>query len=721
MTAASISLQETLQRLARQKSSRLLGQQLDKRISEREKEERKEEETQSKAISDISRICAMPMRVDLTPEQIEVYCRNNMNAQAYEEGRRLFPKQVQALFEYEYLDGVVGGLVVGGGKTLIGFGIANIAYSKGLRKIMMLFPPPLLEQMSAKGLKEARQMLGVRFPVHVLGGKTAKIRKAMVDSDRPGVYLVPYSLLSAKDAESILEGIRPQLVIADESHRLNNRNSARTRRLMKCVHYLKSEMVLLSGTLLSKAPIEHHHLIRQALKDYCPLPHSVGLAKEVSDFIDAKSGSIFVAADSDLSGRMNATSVMTPFVDWANRHGYTRYYTNLEGFRKSYQLRFRTTPGVVISDGEFLGTSLTIRNLAPKEEEANCLKKYGESFAKLQMMIKDIEEAMITPDGDELSHAMLSWSWLTQLASGTFISHKWPTKESVMKKRRVSEDRALELLDLSRKHLEAQNEYNKELRQYLLYGKLDSGKDTPALIAKELNNPDNQLPIRLNVAWRKYQNANFAEIIQKEDEQVRVCSFKIDAAVDWCEKELPKGYGAVIWYIHQDVGLWAYEKLQEAGFDVIHCPATARGSKEVRDEANKNKILVASVGAHREGKNLQHLQYQYFIEFPRPAQWAEQVLGRLHRTGQQADELNADMYFVFAFEKMNFAACLNDSLFIHQTTGSKQKLIYCNYDPMPEVFPPDVMRERGLNTKILKPKDQKMFKDKFGVLDNTFN
>ena len=104
----------------------------------------------------------------------------------------------------------------------------------------------------------------------------------------------------------------------------------------------------------------------------------------------------------------------------------------------------------------------------------------------------------------------------------------------------------------------------------------------------------------------------------------------------------------------------------------------------------------------------------YVVQWPRQADKAEQLLGRTHRNGQTADELRVVRGDYTEFDFINFAACLNDALYIHQTTGTRQKMIYCNYDPLPKIFPSSVLRERGAEVRRLTIEQRKMMADKFG-------
>ena len=86
--------------------------------------------------SEINRICNLPFMVDMTKEQYEWYCRENILAEAYADGFRFFPKQAQAMLSFELFKGLVAPIGVGFGKTLVTLLCANKAYAWGTKKIL---------------------------------------------------------------------------------------------------------------------------------------------------------------------------------------------------------------------------------------------------------------------------------------------------------------------------------------------------------------------------------------------------------------------------------------------------------------------------------------------------------------------------------------------------------------------------------------------------------
>lgn len=663
--------------------------------------------------AEIKRICGIPVRSKLTPEEVDAYSEMVAQSEAYhQEGFRLFPDQAQALYEYEMLGGLVAPITVGGGKTLVALGIAGIAYAKGLRKMILLYPPQLTEELTKTAMRWVRKNIGINYPYHVLHGKSSAARKALAKSGKPGLYLFPYSLLSVKDTDELLNGIAPQIIIADESHRLANKSSARTRRITKAVEKFSPEFVTLSGTYTSKSIKDYSHLSRWCLRENNPLPNAPTMVEEWAILLDAAAGDVnSLAREMQGSGRAGP---ILPLVKWAQAQFPNESIpASLPGFRKAFKLRLSSTPGVVASAEQSLGTSLIIHNRPFDAGEAE--KTYGESWALLQKLIRDVADAYTTPNGDELSHALETWKWLDELSSGFYNELVWPTPQQYVQNRpQLTEEEGEAMLGLAKDHLESLKEYHKELRKFLADGRAKQGMDTPHLIGQEMyRNGAQNVPAYLYGLWKEAKDREFPGMPERISRGVRVCSYKVDDMVRWVLEYLPRNKGALVWYDHQEMGRWAYEELVRKGVDVLHCPAGDRGNRIMNDKGVADKVLVASYHAHGEGKNLQHFQEQYFLEFPRQARSAEQIIGRTHRTGQKADELTVNMSHFGVFEQMKFAACLNDALYIHQTTGTRQKLIYAGYDPVPKIFPPDVLRERGLSLLSNSAAQQRHLAERF--------
>jgi hypothetical protein len=205
----------------------------------------------------------------------------------------------------------------------------------------------------------------------------------------------------------------------------------------------------------------------------------------------------------------------------------------------------------------------------------------------------------------------------------------------------------------------------------------------------------------------------FGLLVERERRAHRVDAFKISTAVEWARCLHDAKEGGLLWFWHNAVGLWLRDACAEAGIPALYCPAGKEANQAIIDPANSSRPVIASIGAHHIGKNLQHFEHQLFVQWPRVATVAEQALGRTHRTGQQADELIVYRFDTTAFDTINFAACLSDSVYGHQTDDRK-KMVYANYDPLPRVFSPEFLREQGADPLSLTKEQRDMMEDLFG-------
>ena len=70
------------------------------------------------------------------------------------------------------------------------------------------------------------------------------------------------------------------------------------------------------------------------------------------------------------------------------------------------------------------------------------------------------------------------------------------------------------------------------------------------------------------------------------------------------------------------------------------------------------------------------------------------------------------------FDHLNLSACLVDALYIQQTTGTRQKLCYAGYNPLPKMYPEDFLRERGFtDVHRLDAATRQLLVERFGPLE----
>ncbi len=646
---------------------------------------------------EMARICSLPLVGMPGEEDVEIFCFDNLLAEAFDRGERLFPTQVAAVTAFQETGGGIFPIGVGWGKTGISIMCAEHAYRNRMRKILLMVPPQQISGLLKRHIPEWRRRVPISTPFHFLGGRGASARKSIAESGAPGVYVYPYSLLSATDAMSLLEVIRPDVVIADEAHNLKNPKAARTKRLL---HFLREQnpkpaLVAMSGTITTKNIGEYHHLAVLALRERCPIPRQASLTFFWGQILNADA----------ITPNGYAKAMMQPLLGWARSSFPAEQFRadQTESYRRAFRYRFTTAPGVVATGDEEIGVSLRLENI-------ECSQPGG----KLLELIEDVDERMVTPQGEPIDHALHCFKWRYELSAGFYNALVWPTEEELMKNRRISQPEAELLLLKAKKHQAALQEYHRALRDF--FKGSPPGLDTPREVGRSMSmHGDRHVGGLVYGLWRAVKDLDFEGRPERLSRPVRVDDFKIKQAIKWSE-EFGSG---LIWVYHQEMGTWAVEALKEAGIDALHAPAGADDLiEDVGDYGRGGKgdrIVVASMASHGTGRNLQAFQHQLFLQWPRSAQMAEQVLGRTHRNGQLADELVAHTLLTIEPDHVCRAASLNDAIYIQQTLGSRQKILICDYDPLPKIFSPEFLREQGTSPEMLNAEHRKMLKDLFAA------
>lgn len=654
--------------------------------------------------AEVQRICELPIDHGLSPEETDAFGLQFTNADQHAKGWRFFDIQAEAILNYMRFGGAFLPIGVGWGKTLVSLMVAELAFRKGLQKTMLLVPPDVCHQLLKTDIGWARRRVHLTVPFMSLYGKSMVQRRQIAGSGKVGCYIVPYSLLSTKDTitvedrPGVLDMINPDLIIADEAHKLKNRNTTRTKRLVNWIHNreVEPEMVAMSGTVTAKSIMDYHHLIGIALGANSPLPRQVMLAKEWASVIDA---------DSQFEPDEASTGPIKPLVDWAlDRFFDVDIPFSKAGFRKAYKLRLATAPGVAATGDTEIGTSLNIQT-RPVEGHTTC-----EGWSEVDRLMAQVNDAWVTPNGDEIEHAIHTFKWSFELTAGFYNELVWPDAASLAKRTGIGESEASDLIRAAKVHHEANQTFVRALRKFLQETSLP-GLDTPLLVTSNMARYGRaNVPLDLFDLWSAAKELEVEGMPTRDSRVVRLCDYKVKHALEWAEGI--KG-GKIVWYHHNAIGDWLTEMAKERGMNPVHCHAGAAGSKRILDHANADRLIIASITAHGTGKNLQHFEHTYFVQWPRPAIVAEQVLGRLHRNGQEADELLPQINTTTEFDALNFAACLNDALYIHQSTGNRQKLVYAGYDPLPTIFPSEVLRERGFQNRQLTKEQQEYLDEKF--------
>lgn len=608
--------------------------------------------------------------------------------------------QIDAIYTYQTYGGGMYPLSVGSGKTLVSLLIGHIAlHIRGHTKVLLLVPPEVIDQLLKQDIPWARRRCALDGTSFYPVAGSAQKRMDIATMSNPGVYIMTYSTISTATGFEVLKAINATCYILDEAHKVARPTSARTKRVFAVIREAEDqlrkegktahvEMAALSGTITKKSIADYAHLARQCLLANSPLPIHAQAISEWSEVLDV--------------GKYTTSTSQEQFqqlFQWALRAGakitstVESPKTQQELLREAHAHRMTTCPGVVMSSQQSVGCSLIIHWREPQMPTT-------EDGMKVRELMQKVAEEDVTPDGDEIDWAMHKWKWLWELSTGFYNQLIWPTPQQEMERaerrgKPITLYEAEQLIHQAQVHHELLQVYHRLLRHFLDANHIPSC-DSPALVAAEIVRQLEakelrpiRLPSELVDAYRQAREARFADLPERIGKPVRICDYKIRAAVDWCQERIDEKENGIVWHHHPEIGRWLCEQLKKAGIPHTYAPA---GSN---DAPYKTGVVIASY-AHGTGKNLQVHAQNLFLEVRREASIMEQTLGRTHRQGQKADEVHGDIFIANGFDLTMFSSILRDADYVQSSTTQIQKLCYATYDPIIPPVDPRLYVKLGL-------------------------
>lgn len=437
-------------------------------------------------------------------------------------------------------------------------------------------------------------------------------------SGRPWVHVVAFSELSGPKSTDLLERIQPDLVIVDEAHNLRRRDAARTKRFLRYfVAHPETRLCCWSGTLTNKSLRDYAMLSTLALKDGSPAPLHWPTVEEWAGALDPSDNPAPIGA-------------LKAFCEPG------------ESVRVGWKRRLHNTAGVVASlDEQSCNASITF------SERPTTLP------SKVATMLAEVREKWERPDGEKLVLITDKARCLDELASGFFYRWKWPRGEPV---------------EVIEKWLRVRKEWHKELRERLKFSR--PHMDSPRLLTNAAirfqQGYEGDLPTWDSAAWPEWSKTY--DTAKPETEAVWVDDWLARDAAEWAKSNI-----GIVWFEHVALG---HRVAELAGVPYYGAGKDAEvGILRERGE----RSVVASIAAHGTGRNLQSFSRNLVANVPSDGGRWEQLLGRTHREGQEADEIAVEVYrhtpeLILALDK---ARSLSE--YIEGTMGGTQKLLRASY------------------------------------------
>jgi hypothetical protein len=531
---------------------------------------------------ELDRIMMIPRRTGEDPDPLPLtnYLKTSSGTMV------LKPVQAKALHEaYDYR-GLFGPIRVSGGKTLISLLVPVVL---GARAPVLLVPASLVEKT-----KRAARILAQHWQLPTF------------------IRIRSYQALGRVSHADQLEKDAPDLIIADEAHRLKNPKAAVTKRVAR---YMKNNpdtiFVALTGSISKRSLKDFAHIMSWCLKNRTLLPCTYSELEAWCLAIDEKPNALTAPLH---------PGALLKLCDGSETGDETTRAR--QGLRK----RITDTPGVVAAgtDGQYAG-SLIITGHVVQTTHAT-----EEAFKQLRTMWE-------TPDGHPVSDGFSVWRHARELALGFY--YKWDPRPP-------------------QEWIEARKAWCSFVRSVLKDNRrqLDSELQVAQACA---NHPE----------W--YGDAEYQEWLAiKGTFKPRTVAVPFDNSVaiwaaEWCDK----GSG-LVWCEHVD-----FAQRFSALTGIPYFAGKGESADGQNIETYQGKHAILSIRANLEGRNLQDRWSRNAVVSPPQsgADW-QQLLARTHRDQQEADEVTCDIP-VTCFEHLAaLEIAMNDARYQESITGETQKL-----------------------------------------------
>jgi len=314
-------------------------------------------------------------------------------------GQDLWPIQTAALVSASKYGGAFLPIGVGQGKSLISL-LAPVVMD--VERPILLVPAALRDQTKKHVLPQAEK----HWLLH------------------PNLKIYGYSELSLAKNKTLLDDLKPDLIILDECHYLKRKQAGRTKRM---VRYFRdnptTKCVAMSGTISNRSIKDWAHIAEWCLGPNSPVPIRW---QELCEWADA------------LDEGVNEKAAVHPGV-------LMRFCEDGENARQGFRRRLVETPGVVASEEDSLGVSLRLIG----RDDIKTPKKIKDS-------IHSLKNTWETPNGDILSEAVALWRHVRELALGFWYRWDPPAPEDWLSARRAWKSYVNETLKHNRRGLDTE-------------------------------------------------------------------------------------------------------------------------------------------------------------------------------------------------------------------------------------------------------------------------
>ncbi len=587
---------------------------------------------------------AVTARLRRDPQPLVCTCRSEHKSDCMRDLREV---QAAALYDLALCSGALHPIGVGHGKTLLDL-LAPLVVPN-CRVALLLIPPTLVGQL----VNEYR-LLSQHFVVPALVTHATVEYTDLEPSTRglPVLHVLPYSRLSRPEATTWIEGLGPDLIIADECDKLRDPGTATTSRVLRYFRaHPEARFAGWTGSLTESSVEDYAHLAALALREGSPLPIDPEVAKEWATALDP-------------DGRPAPAGALLALCDPGEHVA--------DGFHR----RLVETSGVIATDTSAVECALAIEERDP-----------GMIPHEIERLLLDLRATWTRPDGEELVDAMAVAACARQLASGFYYRWRFPRGETVEQillwlEARKSWHRELrdKLRDRS-EHLDSPLLCTRAARrawgdepiveaewvEVECYGDdglpLYDAEGRPVTRRERQRSGNAHLPRWKADSWPKWRDVRGT--VAPETEAVLVDDYLARDAAAWAVE-----HRGIVWYEHGAFGRW----VADIGGLALHGGGAGAGEAIAAEDGSRS--IVCSIHAHGRGRDgLQKIFSEQLVANPpsSASRW-EQLLGRLHRIRQKAPVVSTWFYRHTEETAAHVSKALARALYVQRTLGATQKL-----------------------------------------------
>lgn len=583
---------------------------------------------------DLQRILALPRR---SKPELEALALAMSSVLKKPEGTQVLRAvQAWALSEGPAVEGLIGGISTGRGKTLIGMLMPMvwpwIKQPDGTRRpprAVLFIPPDLREQFAHDW-----ESYGAHWKLpNLAGGKGFQ-------QGLPVLHVVAYSELSHEKSSNLLNQINPDIVMGDEISALRNFEASRTIRMRRFfaehpdAHFLGWDATLMGDT------VEDLWLpLVWALDVDAPVPLEGGeMQKWSAALAPAKHGE-----ELWLPGELS------------------RLCEPGESPRRGFRRRLVQTHGVVFTADNELGIPLYFTERKPPEVPEIIHK------ALVQLRKKPELGGWKRPDGEELRDITEVTAVAKQLALGFYLFWRFTsgTNEQIEEwftRRQAWNREVRSQVRRGRLHMDSPTLCENAAQRWYDGGCEECGRAAMQLHLETCSSQETQLLWDADSyrAWR-------------EVEHTITYVVEVDWVSDWLLEDAAKwalGAPGIVWVKHPEFG----QRLAK----LTKLPFYGGGKESNRAIIGEDgsRSIICSVQSNERGKNLQAHNRNLLTTFPSSSKTVEQVVGRSYREGQKADKVTVDYYLHIDELERSKEKAIENAESVQELTGGAQKLCF---------------------------------------------